>query len=418
MRDRHPASGGGPATAGGSPLLVVFTTVFIDLIGFGIIIPLTSLYGRHFGANGVQLGVLGASYSLMQFFFAPIWGRLSDRVGRRPILLLSLAGSTLSYIGFGLAPNYICLLATRVFAGIFAANVSTAQAYVADITTPENRARGMGLIGAAFGIGFILGPPLGGISAAKLGLKAPGLLAGAICGANLLLAFVRLPESLPRERRVSAAPRARTPLDLERLGAAFRHPYLWLLLAMFFLLTFAFSNVEQTFALLFEKKFSLDTREAGLKTGLILMWVGVVGAIVQGGLINRLVHRFGERKLLIVGIFLFASTIAILPYGPSYRAYYLMMIPLALGSGLVNPSLSSLISRSASATEQGSTLGISQGLGSLARATGPFLGLLTFTLRPSLPYTIASLIGVLVLGGSLWLARITRGMSLDAPSTG
>src|SRR3984957_9854436 len=184
-----------------SPLFIIFTTVLIDLVGFGMVIPLISLYGRHYGASGLQLPILGGIYSLMQFFFAPLWGSLSDRVGRRPILLLSLTGSTLSYLIFGLAPNYTWLLLARAFGGIFAANISAAQAYIADITAPEDRAKGMGLIGAAFGIGFTLGPPLGGIAAAKIGLSAPGLIAGVICGLNLILAYFRLPESFPKEKR-------------------------------------------------------------------------------------------------------------------------------------------------------------------------------------------------------------------------
>src|ERR1700722_14214735 len=184
-----------------SPLFIIFTTVLIDLVGFGMVIPLISLYGRHYGASGLQLPILGGIYSLMQFFFAPLWGSLSDRVGRRPILLLSLTGSTLSYLIFGLAPNYTWLLLARAFGGIFAANISTAQAYIADVTTPADRAKGMGLIGAAFGIGFTLGPPIGGIAAAKVGLWAPGLFAALVCGLNLIFAVFKLPESLARDLR-------------------------------------------------------------------------------------------------------------------------------------------------------------------------------------------------------------------------
>src|SRR3954447_4701824 len=182
-------------------LLVIFLTVFIDLIGFGIVLPLLPIYSRNFGASGLMIGVIMASFSLMQFFFAPLWGRLSDRIGRRPVLLISLAGSTLSYLIFGLAPNYSWLLIARAFGGVFAANISTAQAYIADVTTPADRAKGMGLIGAAFGIGFTLGPPLGGIASAQLGLGAPGFIAAGICGLNFLLAIFRLPESLPVSSR-------------------------------------------------------------------------------------------------------------------------------------------------------------------------------------------------------------------------
>ena len=161
-----------------SPLIVIFTTVFFDLIGFGIIIPLVGIYGRNFGASTVELAILGSIYSIMQFFFSPIWGRLSDRHGRRPILLMSLAGSVIAYYLFAFSNSLYLLIFSRALAGIFAANISTAQAYIADVTKPEDRAKGMGLIGAAFGIGFTLGPPIGGISVSKLGLAAPGIIAG------------------------------------------------------------------------------------------------------------------------------------------------------------------------------------------------------------------------------------------------
>jgi DHA1 family tetracycline resistance protein-like MFS transporter len=388
-----------------SPLLVIFMTVLVDLIGFGIVIPLVSLYGRHYGADGFQLSLLGGIYSLMQFFFAPFWGKLSDRVGRRPILLISLLGSTVSYLIFALAPNFTWLLIARAWGGIFAANISTAQAYIADVTKPADRAKGMGLIGAAFGIGFTLGPPLGGIASAKLGLSAPGLIASAICGINLILALFRLPESLPVESRKKASKRSLTPLPLDSLRKAIQHEELGFLLLTFFLFTFAFSNMEQTLSLLFQTKLGLETGEAGLKTGLVLMTSGLFGALIQGGLIRKLVPKYGERNLLLLGLFVNTFAMAAFPYSPNYGFYFLLALPLAFGSALINPSLSSLISRSASAHEQGSTLGLSQGLGSLARAAGPFCGLMTFSVQASFPYLIASVIslGLFVMNRSLFM---------------
>jgi multidrug resistance protein len=379
-----------------SPLFIIFTTVLVDLIGFGMVIPLIGLYGRHYGADGLQLSLLGGIYSLMQFLFAPLWGSLSDRVGRRPILLLSLAGSTLSYVIFGLAPSYPWLLISRAFGGIFAANISTAQAYIADVTTPADRAKGMGLIGAAFGIGFTFGPPLGGIASAQFGLAAPGLIAAGICLANLLLAVFRLPESFPVEMRQNRTHRSWNPFHFSQFRQVVEKRGLGFLLLTFFGVTFAFSTMEQTFSLLFQNKFTLDTGDAGLKTGLVLMVSGIIGAAVQGGLIRRLVPRYGEKKLLFAGLFLNAWTMAIFPYSPNYVFYFLLAIPLALGSSFINPSLSALISKSVSSKEQGSTLGLSQGLGSLARATGPFCGLLTFAIRPELPYIIASILSVIM----------------------
>ncbi len=393
-----------------SPLFIIFTTVLIDLIGFGMVIPLIGLYGRHYGATGVQLSILGGIYSMMQFFFAPLWGALSDRVGRRPVLLISLAGSTLSYVAFALAPSYIWLVTSRALGGIFAANISTAQAYIADVTTPQERAKGMGLLGAAFGIGFTLGPPLGGIASVKLGLAAPGLIAALICGLNALLAVFRLPESFPPELRLKlnenpAANKIRKKwFSMHQLTQAFQKPELRVLFLTFFAVTFAFSTMEQTFSLLFQSKFGFETGEAGYRTGLVLMVAGLVGALIQGGMIRKLVAKWGERRLLLAGLAVSAIVMAMFPWSPSYPLYFLIVLPMALGSSLINPSLNSLISKAATAQEQGSTLGVSQGLGSLARALGPFCGLLTFAIAPEIPYLISSSIYALLLFfGAQWI---------------
>ncbi len=394
-----------------SPLIVLFTTVLIDLVGFGMVIPLVSVYGKHFGASALELGILGASYSLMQFFFAPIWGGLSDRYGRRPILLVSLAGSTLAYLGFGLANSFAVLLTTRIFAGIFAANISAAQAYIADVTTPADRARGMGLLGAAFGIGFTLGPPLGGIASAKLGLGAPGLIAAAICGLNFLLAIVRLPESLSNENRAQVLKlRNRLPSLPEWRQMIQERPTLVLFIFSFFAWTFAFSMMEQTFALLVQSLFNFEVQEAAMKTGLLLMSAGLLGAVIQGGMIRKLVPRWGENRLMIVGLALNAVSLLALPLSPSYGMTYLFLIPLGLGSALLNPCLSAMISKNADASRQGSTMGLSQGFASLARAFGPFVGLWVFAWNAALPYWIAAAIAgglLFILLGSQKRARDT-----------
>lgn len=375
-----------------SPLFIIFTTVLVDLIGFGMVIPLIGLYGRHYGGEGLTLSVLGGIYSIMQFIFSPLWGMLSDRVGRRPVLLISLAGSSLSYFLFGLAPSLTWLLAARAFGGVFAANISTAQAYIADVTTSDQRAKGMGLIGAAFGIGFTLGPPLGGI-AAQFGLAVPGIIASIICSANFLFAIFRLPESLPKEKR--AHPQERKSLK-EGLYQVLDNPKLKILFIVFFFVTLCFSMIEQTFSLLFQQKFQLSTESAGLKTGLVLMTAGLLGAIIQGGLIRTLVACFHESRLLCTGLLLHVLAMSLFPFGANYRSYFYLVIPLSLGSALINPSLNSLISKSADEKEQGITLGVSQGLGSLARALGPFIGLMSFALSFKLPYLIASTISGLV----------------------
>jgi len=393
----------------------------MDLVGFGMIIPLQAIFAKSFGASGWELGLMGAAYPLAQFFFAPVWGQLSDRHGRRPILLMSLAGSTLAYLGFALATHwssFAFLVLTRALQGAFAANISAAQAYIADVTTPEKRAGGMALIGAAFGIGFVLGPVLGGVSLKYLGPLAPGLIAATICGSNLLLAAVRLPESLSVEIQAqnrAEAFRAYDPLNRSQLKAAWSHRYLGLLLTMSFLQVAAFGIMEQVFALFFKAHLALTTEDAALRTGYALAYVGLVGAVIQGGLIRRLAPRFGERRLLIFGLFLFTISLFWMPFGGSYASYFLILLPLSVGRSLIDPSTSALVSRAALASEQGRTFGTFQGLSSLARVVGPFIGLTVFETSPRLPFLLAGGVCVVVFCLSLVLWRRTQGIaSIDS----
>ena len=387
-----------------SPLVVIFTTVFLDLIGFGIIIPLVGIYGRHYGASTLELAVLGSIYSLMQFFFSPIWGRLSDKVGRRPILIMSLCGSTLSYFLFAYAHSLYFLIFTRALAGIFAANISTAQAYIADITKPEDRAKGMGLIGAAFGIGFVLGPPIGGISVGKLGLSAPGIIAGVFCGLNLILAFFRLEESLPASVRAENQRAERKSIrsaQWQTLQRVVKDSSLFLPVISTFFAVFAFANLEQVFSLFIQNKFTLSTEDAGYKTGLVLMWSGVLGVLVQGGLIRKLAPKYGEVKLAIAGFFIQGLSMVLFAQSTTYGSFFITAIPLALGSGLINPSLSALVSKRASANEQGAVIGLKEGMSSLARIFGPFCGLLAFGVQAKYPFYIGA-ITVFILGMVWW----------------
>jgi DHA1 family tetracycline resistance protein-like MFS transporter len=400
-----------------SVLTVIFTTVVLDLVGFGIIIPLMGLYGQDLGANEWTLPLLGAAYSLAQFFFAPLWGQVSDRHGRRPVMLVSMSGSTLSYLGFALATYFHSLpllMATRFLQGAFAANISAAQACIADVTPPQKRAGGMALIGISFGLGFVLGPIIGGVSLKYLGVLAPGLIASALCGLNLMAAWVRLPETLAPD--IQAANRAQhwrsyDPLNTGELRKALRHPYLWLLLAISFLQLAAFSTMEQVFALFFKAHLNFSLEDAGLKTGYALAFVGLVAAAMQGGFTRRLAPKIGERRMLIAGLFLFAVVLFIMPFGPSYASYFLILAPLAVGRSLIDPSTSSLISQAVSAKEQGRAFGTFQGLNSLARVVGPAVGLWLFEKDINLPFFLGGALSVLVFGMSVYLWIKTKNLA-------
>lgn len=352
-----------------SPLAIVFTTVFLDLVGFGIVIPLLPLYARRFGAGPVAVAWLLAVYSLMQFLFAPWWGRVSDRTGRRPILLLGLFGSAACYLAFGLAGSLPVLFIARALGGFAGANLGVAQAYVADVTAPQDRARGMGMIGAALGLGFIFGPAIGGLLA-PYGTAAPFFGAAAVTLANALLATVRLPESLPPERRAARAgglglaDRARLLLGADT-PARLRTIYL-----ASFIATIAFAVMEGTFSLWADARWHLARQGISY----LFAFVGVVGVIAQGGIVGRLVPRVGAGRAAVMGIALIALGLACIALAPTFPLLFPALAVLALGYGLASPSLATLISHQGGPGEQGRLLGVNQSLSALARVLGPLWG--------------------------------------------
>jgi DHA1 family tetracycline resistance protein-like MFS transporter len=395
-------------------ILVIFLTVFIDLIGFGIVLPLLPLYSEKLGAHGFLVGVIMASFSAMQFLFAPWWGRLSDRIGRRPVLLVSTFGSSVSYAIFALASTLQgdaalwVILFSRIFAGICGANISVAQAYIADITPPEDRSKRMGLIGMAFGLGFVLGPALGSFSLAGFelgpvkfdgfGPSGPGWVAAAFCFVNFLMAYMRLPESRqPSSENAPQRPR------WEQWVHTLNQPKVGMLVWLFFLATFAFSCFETTLGLLVSKtfNFTLGNPDDEKKIGYLFAYCGIIGAMVQGGGIGKAVKKLGEPLLIAVSMVLTAVSLAMLPLVKSWPLMLIALALLAVGSSLARPPIFGLISRLTSANEQGATLGVAQSFGSLARIFGPIFAGSLFHYGPAIPYLACALVA-LVAGMIAW----------------
>jgi DHA1 family tetracycline resistance protein-like MFS transporter len=392
---------------GRSPLLFIFLVVFIDLLGFGIVIPLLPVYSKAFGASELELGLVFAAFSGMQLVFAPFWGRLSDRIGRKPILVGGLIGTAASYVLFAHADSLGMLLASRLLAGFFGANISTAQAYIADVTTHENRAKGMGLIGAAFGLGFTLGPFFGG-ELTRISPEAPGWFAAGFSFAAATFGWIKLPEPERKsgESRLFGFGQVRRALAEPRIGVLF-------LLGYFFL--FAFSSFEAMFTRFGLARFpeifgvpqNLDNAtldevmNAAPIAGRYLMGIGIISAIIQGGLIRRLVPRFGETKLAVAGPFLLGVGFLIVGFATTWTWVIVGCLVMPLGFGLNNPSLTSLVSRAVPAHEQGAFLGLNQSMSSFARMTGPPFAGFVFRYGPEKPF----LIGAGVLGIACLLAR-------------
>ena len=376
---------------------ILFLIVFIDLIGFGIIIPLLPFYAEFFQATPEMVGLVMATYSFTQFLAAPFWGRLSDRIGRRPVLLVSLAGAVASYVWLGFAESLWMLFAARAAGGAMAGNISAAFAYVADITTRENRARGMGMIGAAFGLGFIAGPAIGGILAGSdpvnADFQSPAFAAAALSAAALVLAFGILKESLSLEIRQELAqqpPQKRLSLFREAL----KRPHLGLLLTLTFLSTFVFAGLESTFAMWSRRQFGWGPEQ----NGYLFAFVGLLSALIQGGLIRRLARRFGEAGLIIQGSLALAIGIAMIPFCSNIMMLVIAMSIAGYGFSITSPALNSLISLQAGDDEMGGIMGVTRSASTMARFIGPaWAGLLFGVLGRDWPYFGGALIMLIVL---------------------
>lgn len=349
-----------------SAFFTIFLVVLIDLIGFGIVIPILPYYAKSFGASAFQLGLLMMTYSLMQFLIAPIWGSVSDRVGRRPVLLLSILGTSLSLALLAKASTFGWLIVGRTLAGVFGANISTAYAYVTDITTPENRAKGMGLIGAGFGIGFIIGPAIGGVLS-PYGYSVPILFASAMALGNVILGYFALPE--PNTNRDLRAQNRIRRMSMIAWQSALGKRETRLPIVLFFILTWAATQMEISFGIFLFDRFHWDARRAGI----LLAAMGFTMALMQGGLIGRLAKRYGEWNLIPIGAVLSATALVLFGGAHVATTIYTALFILAVGNGMLQPSLSSLVSKGAEEHERGAILGVFQSAGSLARIIGPLI---------------------------------------------
>jgi MFS transporter, DHA1 family, tetracycline resistance protein len=344
------------------PLLIIFLTIFVNLIGFGIIVPLLPFYAETFGASPVVIGLLFAIFSLCQLIAAPALGDLSDRYGRRPVLVFSLAGTVVSFVMLALAHSIAMLFLARIVDGLSGGNISTARAYVADITEPKDRARAYGLIGAAFGLGFIMGPALSGVLA-RVSYTAPIWAAAALTLVATAMAWLWLPETIHRARAGTGNP-------LSYLPELFQRPVMRRVLTIDFIYWFSFSIFQTTFSLFAARRFGFDAS----RTGYLFAGFGVLGAIIQGGFIRPIVRRAGDKATFVAGILFSAAGLTAAAFAQSVPLFVLALVPLAIGMGFGHPTVSSLISRAGRGDEQGRVQGAASAVESLGRTLGPVWG--------------------------------------------
>lgn len=403
-------------------LATVFLVVMIDLLGFGIVLPLLPFYAHEFAASAVMIGLLYSVYSFMQLIFSPIWGSWSDRIGRRPIMLLSTFGAVIAYIIFGLAESLGVLFFSRVIAGMMGGNISTAQAYIADVTDSENRARGMGLIGAAFGIGFVVGPAsatalihpsfhefvagLGFVEfAAWMGenrFALPGFFAAFLSFCSFLMVLFVLPETVDTSKKrepVFKKPSVFTPrfwkLLSEQKGKSARG-YLIPLVIGFFLLSFGESSLYSSFPLFAEGELNMTAEQVGVQ----FFYIGIIAVVIQGFLIKPLTIAFAEEKLFMVGNILMVIGLGLIPLATNMLTLALFLGLMAVGKSLNTPTITSLISKEADIDNVGAIMGVSQGLSGLGRMIGPTWGGALFAVYFGLPFAATALI----VATTVWIA--------------
>ena len=370
------------------PLSAIFLIVFIDLLGFGLILPLLPYYAETFGASDTVIGLLVASYAAAQLLGAPLLGRLSDRFGRRPILLISLFGTLVSFLILGFAKTLVMLFIARIFDGLTGGNISVAQAYIADVTDEKSRARGLGLIGAAFGLGFILGPATGGLLS-QYGYPIPAFAAAGLVTVNLLMVALWLPESLSPEKRVDLQSTQKPKFSLTALSEALQRPYSGPLLIIRFFFGLAFSVFQTIFSLYALRQFNLEAQQ----TGFVLTYVGLLSVIVQGGLVGKLSERFRDDVLIFSSVIMMSLSLIGWAFAPSVLFLLIILIPIAISGGILNTIISSALTKAVQIQEVGGILGLSSSIESLTRVIAPTLGgVLLDQLGPWSPGVFSSIV--------------------------
>lgn len=350
------------------PLASIFLIVFIDMLGFGLILPLLPYYAESFGASDTIIGLLVASYAAAQLIGAPILGRLSDRFGRRPVLLISLVGTLIGFLLLGFANTLLILFAARILDGLTGGNISVAQAYISDVTDASDRAKGLGMIGAAFGLGFIIGPASGGLLS-QWGYAVPALAAAGLVAINLLMVVLWLPESLTPEKRTTRKEK-NTSVTLSALVAALNRPFTGPLLITRFFFGLAFAIFQTIFALYALRRFDLGAAE----TGFILTYVGVLSVVVQAGLVGRLNQRFRDDVLIFASVGIMSLSLLGWALTPSVTVLLIVLAPTALAGGVLNTVLSSTLTKAVQPQEVGGILGLSTSIESATRVIAPTLG--------------------------------------------
>jgi len=369
-----------------SALGVIFLTTFLDLLGFGIIIPILPTFAEELGATELQIGLIAAIYALMNFTFSPFWGRMSDRHGRRPIILVSVLITASAYLVFSQTVSIWILVISRIFSGIGSANIGAAQAYIGDISTPQNRAKSMGILGAAFGLGFVFGPPIGGFLKADFGIEILGFVAAGLSVLNFIVAYFLLPESI----KVKNKDASRSNI-IKAFSEQLKKPQISKLFYINLLFISAFSMMQVTAVLLWSDFSFLTEKEIGF----VFMFIGVSSAIVQGVLVGPIAKRFGEIQMLAIGMTLLAIGLFAMPFFQAdlFIPWQLIAIAfIALANGFINPALMSLITKLSKPTELGQLTGLYQSFGSLGRIAGPAFGGAIYGISHFLPYIVGPIL--------------------------